>query len=406
MVKGLKGQNMRNTSEKFAILALSLMLVSTYSISAILPSLLGYYEGYAPSQVDLLISIPSFVIMIMILVNTWLAEYLNERLMITGGLLLLSVSGIAPLFIHTYALVLFSRIFLGLGIGLINSRAVSMISERFDGSERTALLGYRSSAETLGNAVLTFIAGRLLLIHWTMAFLIYSFGFVILVLYLVFVPYGSKPDRDAVSYAKSHKTASGTFSRNHILMTLFHAVSAGFLICTSSSISLRLPLLVLEKGYADESQASTVLGVFLVIGIISGILYRRLLSLAHERLFLFSVLACCVGLIVMAQAGTLTVLGVGAVISGLAHTAAITCVFNGVSSHLPVELVHAATSMVLVGCNLGAFTTPFITGFAEKLRPGTGTAFYTCCGLLLAAGILNTVFYKFKPELAIVTVNR
>ena len=127
---------MRNTSEKFAILALSLMLVSTYSISAILPSLLGYYEGYAPSQVDLLISIPSFVIMIMILVNTWLAEYLNERLMITGGLLLLSVSGIAPLFIHTYALVLFSRIFLGLGIGLINSRAVSMISERFDGSRR------------------------------------------------------------------------------------------------------------------------------------------------------------------------------------------------------------------------------------------------------------------------------
>ena len=68
---------MRNTSEKFAILALSLMLVSTYSISAILPSLLGYYEGYAPSQVDLLISIPSFVIMIIILVKTRLAAYLK-----------------------------------------------------------------------------------------------------------------------------------------------------------------------------------------------------------------------------------------------------------------------------------------------------------------------------------------
>ena len=161
---------MKKTTEKLAILSLSLMLVSTYSISAVLPSMLGYFNSYSPSQVDILISIPSFAIMIMILVNTWLAGYLNERLMITGGLLLLSISGTAPLFIQNYTFVLISRILLGLGIGLINSRAVSMISERFTGAERTALLGYRSSAETLGNAVLTFIAGRLLLIHWTRAF--------------------------------------------------------------------------------------------------------------------------------------------------------------------------------------------------------------------------------------------
>ena len=103
------------------------MLVSTYSISAILPSMLGYFNSYSPSQVDILISIPSFAIMIMILVNTWLAGYLNERLMITGGLLLLSISGTAPLFFQNYTFVLISRILLGLGIGLINSRAVSMI---------------------------------------------------------------------------------------------------------------------------------------------------------------------------------------------------------------------------------------------------------------------------------------
>ena len=155
---------MKNITEKLAILSLS------------------------PSQVDILISIPSFAIMIMILINTRLAKYLNERLMIIGGLLLLSLSGTAPLFIQNYTFVLISRILLGLGIGLINSRAVSMISERFSGNERTVLLGYRSSAETLGNAFLTFIAGRLLLIHWTRVFIIYALGFVILILYLAFVP--------------------------------------------------------------------------------------------------------------------------------------------------------------------------------------------------------------------------
>lgn len=179
---------MKLTTQKLAILSLSLMLVSTYSISAILPFMLEYYKDYSARQVDILISIPSFAIMLMILVNTWLARYLNERLMIIGGLLLLSVSGAAPLFIQSYTFVLLTRVLLGLGIGLVNSRAVSIISERFDGKERTALLGYRSAAETLGNAVLTFIAGQLLLLHWTNAFSIYAFGFVILAFYLLFVP--------------------------------------------------------------------------------------------------------------------------------------------------------------------------------------------------------------------------
>ena len=135
---------MRNTTEKLAILSLSLMLVSTYSIAAILPSMFEYYSSYSPSQVDILISIPSFAIMIMILVNTWLARHINERLMITGGLLLLSFSGVAPMFTQNYTFVFISRILLGLGIGMINSKAVSMISERFTGTERTALLGLLS----------------------------------------------------------------------------------------------------------------------------------------------------------------------------------------------------------------------------------------------------------------------
>ncbi len=392
---------MKKTTEKLAILSLSLMLVSTYSISAVLPSMLGYFNSYSPSQVDILISIPSFAIMIMILVNTWLAGYLNERLMITGGLLLLSISGTAPLFIQNYTFVLISRILLGLGIGLINSRAVSMISERFTGAERTALLGYRSSAETLGNAVLTFIAGRLLLIHWTRAFIIYAFGFLILILYLAFVPEKTRDSSSGTQAGNTTISASPALGRHHMPMILFYAVSAGFLICTSSSISLRIPLLVLEKGYADETQASVVLGIFLMVGIISGILYGKLVSIAHEHLFFLCVLACCAGLLVMARANSLLVLGIGAVISGLAHTAAITCVFNGLPSHLPSESVHAATSLVLVGCNLGAFSTPFAAGLAEKLFPGAAAAYYACCGLLLIAGILNTILNKLKPEISI-----
>lgn len=77
--------------------------------------------------------------------NTVIAKYLRERLMVAGGLLLLSVSGIVPVFTDIYPVILGSRFLLGIGIGLVNVKAISMISERYSGREQETLLGFRSS---------------------------------------------------------------------------------------------------------------------------------------------------------------------------------------------------------------------------------------------------------------------
>ena len=50
------------------------------------------------------------------------------------------------------------------------------------------MLGIRGSMELIGGASCSLLVGQLLKIHWTFAFLIYGFGFVILIMYLLFVP--------------------------------------------------------------------------------------------------------------------------------------------------------------------------------------------------------------------------
>lgn len=71
---------------------------------------------------------------------------------------------------------------------MINAKAISVFSEYYEGNEKDTLLGYRGSAEVLGNAIMTLVAGRLLLIKWNYAFLVYALGFVILFMYLTFIP--------------------------------------------------------------------------------------------------------------------------------------------------------------------------------------------------------------------------
>ena len=78
---------MKEQMKKIALLSLSLILTSAYSVSIVLPSLLQHFSEYTTAQVEMLISAPSFAITVMIVLNAWLSRYMKDRPMIVGGLL-------------------------------------------------------------------------------------------------------------------------------------------------------------------------------------------------------------------------------------------------------------------------------------------------------------------------------
>lgn len=83
---------MKQFLERASILALSLVLITSFSISSALPAMFDYYQGYPKEQIELLASLPSFGIMIMLLLNGFLEKIFPERLQISLGLLILSLS--------------------------------------------------------------------------------------------------------------------------------------------------------------------------------------------------------------------------------------------------------------------------------------------------------------------------
>lgn len=99
--------------EKMSLLGLSLLLISAFSISTALPPMLDYYSPtYNASQVELLVSVPSFSVVAMLLLNPFVDKWLNDRQLIMTGLILLSSAGIFPFFVQWYPLVLLSRLVL------------------------------------------------------------------------------------------------------------------------------------------------------------------------------------------------------------------------------------------------------------------------------------------------------
>ena len=350
--------------EKISLLGLSLLLISAFSISTALPPMLDYYSPtFSAAQVELLVSVPSFSVVAMLLLNSFIDKWLSDRQLIVTGLLLLSSAGIFPFFVQAYPLVLLSRIAFGMGIGLINAKAIAIISQRYQGKERVQMLGIRGSMELIGGASCSLLVGQLLKIHWTFAFLIYGFGFVILIMYLLFVLSMEQVEKKQITKRKQ------VLNKKDLGMILGMALLAGFVICINSSISLRVPLFQVAGKTIESGQSALVLSLEQGIGIVAGLSFASLIGHFKNRLLPIVMFLLAVCLFGMSVAGNLPILILSSVGVGFFYSIILTIIFNRLSESIARNLLNKATAYVLLGCNLGSAISPYVLKLLALISP-------------------------------------
>lgn len=371
--------------EKMSLLGLSLLLISAFSISTALPPMLDYYSpSFSAAQVELLVSVPSFSVVAMLLLNSFIDKWLSDRQLIVTGLLLLSSAGIFPFFVQAYPLVLLSRIAFGMGIGLINAKAIAIISQRYQGKERVQMLGIRGSMELIGGASCSLLVGQLLKIHWTFAFLIYGFGFVILIMYLLFVPSMEQVEKKQITKRKQ------VLNKKDLGMILGMALLAGFVICINSSISLRVPLFQVAGKTIESGQSALVLSLEQGIGIVAGLSFASLIGHFKNRLLLIVMFLLAVCLFGMSVASNLPILILSSVGVGFFYSIILTIIFNRLSESIDRNLLNKATAYVLLGCNLGSALSPYVLKLLALISPSFSWIFlaYATVSFLLFLGFL------------------
>ena len=378
--------------EKMSLLGLSLLLISAFSISTALPPMLDYYSpSFSAAQVELLVSVPSFSVVAMLLLNSFIDKWLSDRQLIVTGLLLLSSAGIFPFFVQAYPLVLLSRIAFGMGIGLINAKAIAIISQRYQGKERVQMLGIRGSMELIGGASCSLLVGQLLKIHWTFAFLIYGFGFVILIMYLLFVPTMEQVEKRQITKRKQ------VLNKKDLGMILGMALLAGFVICINSSISLRVPLFQVAGKTIESGQSALVLSLEQGIGIVAGLSFASLIGHFKNRLLTIVMFLLAVCLFGMSVAGNLPILILSSVGVGFFYSIILTIIFNRLSESIARNLLNKATAYVLLGCNLGSAISPYVLKLLALISPSFSWIFltYAIVSFLLFLGFfLNAKMVK------------
>ena len=386
---------MKKLMEKVSILSLSLILTTAFSISSAQSAMFAFYKEIPESWVELLVSLPSAGIMLMLLFNRVIEKYLTERQMIVSGLLIFSLCGLLPLLNQSYWLMFVSRLVFGMGIGLLNAKAISIVSERYKGQERVRLLGLRGSAEVVGTALLTFGVSRLLPLGWQAAFLVYIFGLVVLALYLLFVPYDKVSEKQQEQSESTPKLSSQDWQ-----LSLAFAFVAGVIVLTYIAINVRVPGIVEKSGMGTAQIAGVILSLMQLIGIAAGISFASLTRLFRDKLLMLSGLVFGLTQIIIGFSPDLLSLSMATISAGFVYSVGLTTIFHTLSERISSHLLNQATSIVILGCSIGATATTFVLSFIGRFSNAPAFIFSVLGLAMILTSLFVLRFSKEKSGLA------
>ncbi len=391
--------------QHIGVLSLSMLLTSYLTVSGTLPSLIEEFPDKSRASVEMLISVPSIPALIMLLVTPFITRRLSERQLITIATMAVGIGGILPMFVSQFEMIFAARILLGAGIGLMDARSVSMVGERYAGRLGVTMQGIRVSMETLGQTLLTFTAGQLLVFGWHASFAVYLVAFVILAWFLAFV----KPlDVVGVQGLESGKNTVSAQLSQHTNVSCemagrgwLHAVGAALLAVTFFSAnalnSLRIPSLVVDSGFGSPVVGSTVLSCCVFAGFLGGISFGILSQLLKRWHMAVSMAAIALSMMVVAFADNVLWVIVGSMTVGFSTSNGFALVLNGLSLRFRDRALTLANTVALTGCCTGVAITPYVLqaiGMVSLAPCAPFLAYAMAFALLAVGGTVVTLLEK------------
>lgn len=363
---------------KAAILTMSFVQMGTNGIAPILAQIAAAFPGASASSIQFLMTFPSIFCVVCTLLAALLAEKLPKRTLALAGLSIVSAAGVLACAFHGSLAVLFLwAALLGVGIGMVAPIAPSLISELFDGPERSALMGQQNSAANVGSMLMTFLGGFLAAGGWWFGYLVYLLALPGLLLTLRAVPaaHGPRARQGGAGPAKG---------RLHLWREM--AIAFVFLMLFSSGPA-NLAMLVAERGIGGTALAGTMSTLFLLGGTICGLFYGAAATRLGDKTVPLGALMLAAGFLLVSAAPGAVPMGIGCLVAGGSISMVMPACMMGASRQAGRQTL--ASALVLGSSNVGVFVMPLLTSATALLTGSDATAprFVACAAVaaLLAA---------------------
>lgn len=378
------------TMLKIGILSVSLMIQAAGAISVAITGMTKSFSGHSATSIQALVTIPSFSIMLFILLSNWIIHVIGKRNTVFLGTVIALVGGVGPAFTTNFVVIEVLRFLFGAGTGIYTSLCVSLIGDSFDGDEQRNLLGLQSAIATFGSSLATFVAGVLVGINWQSTYLVYFMLLPVIILFAIGYPKSSdtadaKPEVEEETATKaktSHKLPLMVIVGVLILFVYFNTIMA---LYTNSGLALQ------QMNMSGQGMLGTSLAVAGLLGGVITMLYGPIYKALKHATPIVVCLVGAVGFFGMAYASNMWLFTIAMVLV-TATALLVPYVYGVIMDSVPESSKNFAISTAMVLNNLGAYFSPYTLSFIGKTVGHTDpvASFIICAGIMLVLGVVLT----------------
>ncbi|MEG0591708.1 MAG: MFS transporter [Coprobacillus sp.] len=375
---------------KVSLLSASLIVASAPAINANIPAMAKAFSDIPLSMVEMLTTISSLFLMISVFISGFIAKKIGYKQTIILGLMIVVIAGTVPAFIDNFYIVLISRAALGFGIGLFNSLLVSMINYFYDGEEKSSLFGIQSACEGIGGMMITFIAGQLLKLNWQAPFYAYFIAVPVILLFAKFVP---KIDTKDMLLKNQNQKSNDNQSKGSFLPVIGYVGFIFIVAILYMTMGIKVSSLITNEGIGSASDGSSVIMLLSLGSMLGGFTFGRLFKILKDYIFIIGLMMLAFAMVLIGISTNVLMCIIGGFIVGFGFRMIMPYLINKINTS-SIQNKTLATSLLLVGFNLGSFLSPYGSIILQKMAwlDNLRGLFYIDALCFVALSIISIIF--------------
>lgn len=351
--------------------------------------------AFPGENVNLLVALPPLCIIPASLIAAKLSYYISRKTILTIGQILFIIGGLGGAFAPSFEFLLVTRVFFGLGCGLVYPVVPTLISYFFAGRERVGMMGGANAVGSIIAMVFSTLSGTLAVIGWHVPFFVNVFFIFVLIMQIIFLP-KVPPEKD-MEFSK--KAAELAPEQKRIGVRAWMGILLMFVSMTIGMVYLlKMAIFVQETGIGDSTMAGLASSSTTCTALVVSLVFVRIFKHLKRYTVLLSMSAIAIAFTLLAFASSPTGVFAGAIVYGVYLGSIIPYLQTSISGLVhPYRRTHAL-SILSMAMFAGQAASSVYVSFVEGIV-GTSTA-------ALFAAISVTFVVLFALVLAYLLITR
>lgn len=341
---------------------ISIAMATVMAGAAISPALgliAAHFHDADPVLIKLVLTIPSLMIIPFSFLSSYLTKKISKRSIVLLGLAIYVISGVGAQVSNTIEVLLAFRIVLGAGVGLVMPLSFTLISDYFQGTELTKMMGYNTAFSNVGGIVTMLMAGLLASFNWRVPFNVYWIGLIIFILVFLYLPKN-----------KPLKPVEGEPKLKMPMSVYGIALGACGVMLAYYAVATNMALYLEESQLGNSKTAGLVMSFTTVGGMITSLTLVRLEVLLKKYLIPAGLLSMGLAFGVLTFSYSVPVILISVCFIGFGQGIIFPLindkVLSGINPALSDRVISIVASMIYVGQFLSPLVLDSIGGIFGK----------------------------------------